>query len=97
VVLTWVDLVSWALFVQAAGLPMAEIISREFYCFSRFVSRVYLGVNDMSFGEDYGKEVMDVGGEALEARLIAHEPMDEHEQQGPAAIPRRFRGDKRVR
>jgi hypothetical protein len=43
-------------------------------------------MDHMSLGEGDGEEIVDMGGEALEAGFIAHEAMDVDEQQRPAAI-----------
>ena len=47
-------------------------------------------MDHMSVCEGDCEEIMDMGGEALEAGLVAHESMDVNKQQSPPAISARF-------
>ena len=47
-------------------------------------------MDHMSVCEGDREEIVDMGWEALEARLVAHEPMDINEQQSPPPISTRL-------
>ena len=43
-------------------------------------------MNDVGVGDGHSQQIVQVGWKAAEAGLVAHETMDEDEQQPPAAI-----------
>lgn len=70
------------------SVPCGELVPCQFERVTGPISRIYLGVDDMGVGQGYGEEIVEMGGEGLEAGLIAHEAMDVDEQEGAAGRTR---------
>lgn len=67
-------------------LPFTEFIGHKVNLLSRFVSRIYLRVYRVRFGQGYGQEVVDMRRKALKACFGSHEAVNVYEQQLSSAI-----------
>lgn len=66
--------------------PLAKVMRGCLYALLRPISRIHFGMNSVRLCEDGRDHVVDVSWEALEARLVSHEAMEEDEEEIPLPI-----------
>ena len=77
--------------------PCAEIVAGYGYVLLGPIAGVDLRVDYVCIHQQDGEEVVDVGGEAAEAGLVAHEAVDVDQQQSaPVVLLVRFGGHQRL-
>ena len=69
--------------------PFAEIVGCKLQSFLGAISWIDLGVDDVTICQQHRDEVVDMRGEGLKARFVAHKAMYVDEKQPPSAIFRR--------